>query len=126
MQNEQHHKANRTITEFGLVENNVGDDGACAFADALKATLPICCPQVRATDSSGRDTTALQVTPTGLALGSFLFFGVLDTNCIWHGVHCGSCSLECVCARKLSQLCALTALPPAWRSVRLLSGSDHT
>ena len=37
-----YHKANGTITSLGLNENTIGDVGAVALADALKATFAIC------------------------------------------------------------------------------------
>ena len=48
-------KANRTITVLHLDENKIGDKGACALADALRATLVPCLPHVRATGASGHD-----------------------------------------------------------------------
>ena len=42
-------KANDTITRMDLDENKIGDEGAMAFAESLKATLVTCVLQVRAT-----------------------------------------------------------------------------
>ena len=35
----KYHKANATITELNLAGNNIGDGGAIALAESLKATL---------------------------------------------------------------------------------------
>ena len=40
-------KANDTITKLDLGSNEIGDAGACALADSLKATLVTCVLQVR-------------------------------------------------------------------------------
>ena len=48
-------KANRSILELYLHENKIGDKGACALADALRATLVTCFLHVRATGASGYD-----------------------------------------------------------------------
>ena len=36
------HKANGAITKLSLVQNTIGDKGAIALADALKATFAMC------------------------------------------------------------------------------------
>ena len=36
------HEANTSLTDLDVAENKIGDQGAAAFADALKATLVLC------------------------------------------------------------------------------------
>ena len=54
-------KANRSIIDLRLFDNKIGDKGACALADALRATLVPCLPHVRATGASGHDGYTLTV-----------------------------------------------------------------
>ena len=49
----KYHKANATIRLLDLRNNMIGDRGAAALADALKALLVMCFPVARATCSCG-------------------------------------------------------------------------
>ena len=51
----QKNKANRSITNLDLSNNVIGDKGACALADALRATLVTSFPHARPTRVSGHD-----------------------------------------------------------------------
>ena len=51
----QYNKANRSITKLYLDWNKIGDKGACALADALRATLVTSFPHARPARASGHD-----------------------------------------------------------------------
>ena len=53
----KYHKANATIQEVWLFNNEIGDRGAAALADALEALLVMCFPVVRATCSCGHPSS---------------------------------------------------------------------
>ena len=77
-------KDNRTITELYLDENKIGDQGACALADALRATLVTCPPHVRPTGASGHDGYTLTVPDSydfWSPFGSAVFFKLYLGNC---------------------------------------------
>ena len=69
-------KANRSIIDLCLFDNKIGDKGACALADALRATLVPCLPHVRATGASGHDGYTLTVPDSYVfcSLSAELFF----------------------------------------------------
>ena len=56
----QHNKANRSITYLVLKGNEIGDKGACALADALRATLVTSFPHARPARASGHDKYNLE------------------------------------------------------------------
>ena len=69
-------KAKRTITVLHLDENKIGDKGACALADTLRATLVTCLPHVLPTPASGHDGYTLTMPDSNvfcsLSAGLFL------------------------------------------------------
>ena len=65
------YKANRSITKLYLSGNKIGDKGACALADALRATLVTSFPHVRPTCGSSRD--GYSVASNNAQIFRFLF-----------------------------------------------------
>ena len=81
----QYNKANRSITELYLYRNTIGDKGACALADALRATLVTSFPHARPARASGHDgynpanhnARFLRVL---LTFGRAVFFSFVEAN----------------------------------------------
>ena len=68
-----YHKANGTITELYLNENTIGDVGAVALADALKATFAMCF-------SMSARRVPLAIVGAVSRLQPFLNFGTHEVN----------------------------------------------
>ena len=67
----QSNKANTTIIRLDLSNNVIGNEGACALADALRATLVTSFPHVRPTCGSSRD--GYSVASNNAQIFRFLF-----------------------------------------------------
>ena len=67
----QFYKANRSITNLNIHTNKIGDKGACALADALRATLVTSFPHVRPTCGSSHD--GYSVASNNAQIFRFLF-----------------------------------------------------
>ena len=84
-------KANDTITTTNLGNNTIGDAGAIALAESLKATLVTCVLQVRASLFPSRTHRRRSATcrATVLARCSASFFVLMCLSCVaCRGVRC--------------------------------------